>query len=294
MPRTRTEWLHWFRVDCDLESHPRLLQLAQQIKTDPERALGRIVRFMSWVARHAPRGVLPVGWEVGVSRLYGQGFPDALRRVGWVEKTEEGDKFRRWWELNGHLLRDRERKRRGDSAEVPGTFPPVSGPTRAQATSTATSTAKARPDAVPSLRSGTLSRDTPAPEEPGPGNGQQISLVGIVKGIAKGKALKPPPAPDWRPRAWDDARAASMDVDEAARLMELAGWLRKRGVYDPVIHARVFRVVVDSAIKNPMAYFTRDGAALQALVGEHAVEIAEAEQKQHQLDDEAADLGRKS
>lgn len=148
MPRRRSEWLHWFRVDCDLVDHPRLHALAKELRIDSERALGRIVRFMGWVARHAPRGVLPASWEQGVSGALGGAFPAALRRVGWVENTPDGDIVRRWWELNGHLLKERERKRRGDSAESARNFLPKSHPTRAEAAAASASESSAISDSA--------------------------------------------------------------------------------------------------------------------------------------------------
>jgi hypothetical protein len=103
-------------------------------------------------------------------------------------------------------------------------------------------------------------------------------ISGVVKELAK-KLSMPPPKVDWRVRAWDDAQAIGRGTEQAKKLMELAGWARKRGAMDPLVHSRMFRHVVQHGIRNPMAYFTENGLALQAFLGQRAVERAEDEQK---------------
>ena len=82
---------------------------------------------------------------------------------------------------------------------------------------------------------------------------------------------------DWRPQTWDDARAAAKTPEQARELMAFAGKIRNDGITDQFVIARMFQRIVNEKISNPYAYFAANGITAQTLVGERAVEKAEAQ-----------------
>lgn len=106
----------------------------------------------------------------------------------------------------------------------------------------------------------------------------------MVSGLAR--VLEMPKAEaDWRPEVWEDAQAIGLDLEQANLLMEFAGWARKHLGADRYALQRMFRAIVQGRIKNPIAYFSENGHAYQAIIGEQAVERHEREQREYQRAD---------
>lgn len=80
----------WFRLDVDLESHPKVFALAEAMGCSDEEALARIVRFWTGVRVHAPSGDLtgiPAATIAGWMRMptrSAEKCVTALSRVGFV------------------------------------------------------------------------------------------------------------------------------------------------------------------------------------------------------------------
>lgn len=133
--RARKEWLEWFRVDRDLPEHPKTLELARASGCSREEAVGRIVCFWAWVARHFPRGLMTES-DMQSARDLGLGV-DALIGAAFIERSNgDGWRIRNWHDFNGKALRERARKRRGDSSVLPRKPPTNSEPTGRDGTET--------------------------------------------------------------------------------------------------------------------------------------------------------------
>lgn len=128
MARVRKDWLEWFRVDRDLPTHPRLLELARLRGWNRLEALGHLIVFWSWVARHVPRGIASDA-ELLTAQELGSEI-EALKASKFIEPAPGGGwRIRNWWNFNGKQLKDRAGKRNGNSAEIPREIPNRSEPT---------------------------------------------------------------------------------------------------------------------------------------------------------------------
>lgn len=108
---------------------------------------------------------------------------------------------------------------------------------------------------------------------------QQKALAAMIVGIANGKKMRPKES-DWRPQAWEDARSIGRTPAEAQALMEFAGWLKKHHTQSRYVCQRAMRFIVQNKILNPQAYFSADGKALNALIGENAERLHAQEKRQ--------------
>jgi hypothetical protein len=126
--RARKEWLEWFRVDRDLPDHPKIHALAQAAGCSVDEAIGRLIRFWSWVARYAPLGTFTEA-EAGAARSRGLGVDDLIASAFIERANSDSWRVRNWQAFNGKAIRERARKRRGDSAESLRKPPAISEPT---------------------------------------------------------------------------------------------------------------------------------------------------------------------
>lgn len=126
--RARKEWLEWFRVDRDLPTHPKILRLAQAAGWSRHEAIGRLVEFWAWVARYAPYGTFTEA-EAGAARSLGLPVDDLIASAFIERANSDSWRVRNWYDFNGKAIRERARKRRGDSEEKTSLPPTFSGPT---------------------------------------------------------------------------------------------------------------------------------------------------------------------
>src|SRR5689334_24758994 len=110
MARARKGWLEWFRVDRDLMDHPKIHTLKNEWAVDRDAAVGRLVRFWSWVARFRPRGDLDSEalrsvedhCAFSVTALARAGFLEVLgEHEGLIIKARVHD----WYRMNSKQLR---------------------------------------------------------------------------------------------------------------------------------------------------------------------------------------------
>lgn len=122
----------WFAVDCNLYTHPKLMQLAAALKIDADTAAGKLGRLWAW-AKQAGNETGYISWmpESEIADIMRwKKKPDALIKsliqCGFLDRTEAGLRIHGWEELNGKLQSkkraDRERKADGKSTENPRNF----------------------------------------------------------------------------------------------------------------------------------------------------------------------------
>lgn len=119
----------WFAVDCNLYTHPKLMQLAAALKIDADAAAGKLGRLWAW-AKQAGNETGDISWmpESEIADIMRwKKKPDALIasliQCGFLDRTGSGLRIHGWEELNGKLQSkkraDRERKADGKSTENP-------------------------------------------------------------------------------------------------------------------------------------------------------------------------------
>lgn len=118
---------------------------------------------------------------------------------------------------------------------------------------------------------------------PTPGGAEEIRA--IIRGASKKFGIPKGGGGDWSKRAWEDARALAESREQANELMEFAGWVMKHHPVPQPVLVKMFRKILEDGIKNPFAYYSEDGNAYQALLGETAVQRAITEKQQHAADD---------
>lgn len=123
--------MNWFRVDTDVTDHPKVFRLAEALGIDVERAIGKLIRFWSNVARYAESGNLMRISDAQIAEWFGWKKPafqlaTLLRDCGMFDlDTRE---VHGWKRRHQRFLNERERKiataekarkERGNAAENP-------------------------------------------------------------------------------------------------------------------------------------------------------------------------------
>lgn len=166
----------WFAVDCNLYTHPKLMQLAAALKIDADAAAGKLGRLWAW-AKQAGNETGDISWmpESEIADIMRwKKKPDALIasliQCGFLDRTGSGLRIHGWEELNGKLQSkkraDRERKSDGKSTENPRKIRGISAknPSGFHGNSTPT-----RPDhTLPSLSSPSVQKESKAAAPPAP------------------------------------------------------------------------------------------------------------------------------
>lgn len=105
--------MNWFRIESNVHDHPKVYRFAEAVGIDPERALGRLLRFWACVAKYAETGDLSHVSDQQIADWFRWKKPPA-QLVALLIDTNLIDPGTRevhgWWERNGHLVRDRQRK----------------------------------------------------------------------------------------------------------------------------------------------------------------------------------------
>lgn len=110
----------WFAVDCNVHTNPKLFDLADALKLDPDTTVGKLSRLWAWAAQtenaKGHLGNIPAGELADIMRWKKKPevLLDALIVCGFIERDESGISIHDWASLNGkHItskLKDRERK----------------------------------------------------------------------------------------------------------------------------------------------------------------------------------------
>ncbi len=121
--------ISWFAVDCNVHTHQKTMRLAFALKLDVDTVVGKLSRLWAWAKQNGVEdgniGWLPdreisdiMRWKKKPAVLI-----DALVECGFLDRNDNGLSMHGWAELNGKLQskkrEDRERKRRGNSTEIP-------------------------------------------------------------------------------------------------------------------------------------------------------------------------------
>ena len=112
--------MNWFRVDADIDRHPKVLRLAAILGVDRFKALGYLLVVLSNVARYAEDGDLSpfqsevlAGWIGGRN---GRNVVESLFEAGIIDRTTRH--VHGWMKRQKPMLdkRDRDRKRHDEPA----------------------------------------------------------------------------------------------------------------------------------------------------------------------------------
>lgn len=129
----------WFAMDCNIFTNPKVLRLAAALKLDVDATVGKIGRLWAWAMLTGNEdgfiGFLPdeeiadiMRWKKKPAALV-----CALVECGLLDDGEDGKSLHDWTDLNGNFQskkrRERERKARGASAEIPRKIQSDSAPT---------------------------------------------------------------------------------------------------------------------------------------------------------------------
>ncbi len=119
----------WFAIDCNIHTHPKTLKLAGMLHLDVDAVVGKLARLWAWAKQNGvedgninwlPEGEIAdiMRWKKKPSTLI-----TAMEDCGFLDRKDGGFSIHDWFELNGKLQsrrrEDRERKRRGNSTEIP-------------------------------------------------------------------------------------------------------------------------------------------------------------------------------
>ena len=82
----------WIKVEKGTPDKPEILELADLLNIeDPDTITGKMIRVWSWFDSNSENGHAPLVTKVLLDRLTGvTGLTDALVKVGWLVKTEQG------------------------------------------------------------------------------------------------------------------------------------------------------------------------------------------------------------
>lgn len=112
----------WFAIDCNLYTHPKMLNLSAMLQVDVDTMVGKLGRLWAWAKLAGNEdgniGRLPVQeiadimrWKKKPKALF-----DALESCGFLEVSDAGIIIHGWSELNGEFTRkkrrDSERKKK--------------------------------------------------------------------------------------------------------------------------------------------------------------------------------------
>ena len=188
----------WIRVETNVAENDKVIALAEGCGISVEAALGFLIRFWGRVAEHRPDGDLSQMSDSALEQWAGWNgmptvFTQTLRKLFVRNNILEG-----WVERQGKLAQraaaDRERKRRGNSAELP----PLRNDT---VRSTTTTTARAR------LREQLTTEGQEAFDGLIKASAQPEALVGECTMILAGeRQIKPNPTPEGLSLALCDLR----------------------------------------------------------------------------------------
>ncbi len=119
----------WFAIDCNIHTHPKTLKLAGMLHLDVDAVVGKLARLWAWAKQNGvedgninwlPESEIAdiMRWKKKPSTLI-----TAMEDCGFLDRKDGGFSIHDWFELNGKLQskrrEDRERKRRGNSTEIP-------------------------------------------------------------------------------------------------------------------------------------------------------------------------------
>jgi hypothetical protein len=289
--------MQWFAREVGVEKHPRFLAFANACGLPVPEANLVLDRLLELTRVKYPDGLITGFTDLTLSQALGYGkTAEALVESGFLLRhlATNGYTVHDWMDRNGRFIEDAGRKKkyrkklkdRGRPRTVRGCPAGI----HVEQEQEQESFAGAGPP------SGDHSLALTGPEAPSADSSAEIlapALRDIVSGLAAAKEMpRPKRKADWQSGAWEDAQAIGRDTKQASDLMAFAGWVHKQGPCDRVTLARIFRLIVTERILNPIAYFSRDGNAMQSLLGQSAVERAEVEQEQHREADKRMGIGR--
>jgi hypothetical protein len=116
----------WYKTYAALKDHPKVLMFTNAIGAANEiEGLGYLHLFFSAVCAYAEDGgieKIPIPVLEKMCRWSGDTgkFIEALEKSGFIDKTPEGRIVHEWWEINGHQVKEHERKEKNRKKRGPG------------------------------------------------------------------------------------------------------------------------------------------------------------------------------
>jgi hypothetical protein len=98
----------WIKMRSNLDTSPRVIELAGVLKLPELYVVGLLWKVWSWADTHTLDGNAIRVTDVTLDRLTGvTGFASALRNVGWLEGEDGSISFPRFTEHNGKTAKNR-------------------------------------------------------------------------------------------------------------------------------------------------------------------------------------------
>lgn len=98
----------WIKMRVNLDTDPRVIQIACALDIDEIHAVGCLHKLWSWADQHSLKGnALTVTSSFLDRYVRVTGFADALRNVGWLEGRDNALTFPRFAEHNGQTAKTR-------------------------------------------------------------------------------------------------------------------------------------------------------------------------------------------
>lgn len=123
----------WFQVDCNIDSKPEVLEIADRVDCDIEVVVGRVVRLWAWAQLNCTDGEARVSMRT-LCRIAGgdAAFWTAVRDSGWLVLEDQAIVIPRWDERFSqaakarrlHARRSADSESRRSSAGDPGAQAP--------------------------------------------------------------------------------------------------------------------------------------------------------------------------
>ncbi|QDU82640.1 hypothetical protein Pla110_44010 [Polystyrenella longa] len=110
---------NWIKVNCDLATTPEVLMMADQLDSDEDMIVGKLIRLWSWFDTHTEDGScekISVKFIDRHVRL--EGFAKAMMEAGWLCENKGIVSLPSWEEHNGETAKRRakDNKRKGQKS----------------------------------------------------------------------------------------------------------------------------------------------------------------------------------
>jgi len=83
--------MDWIKLEKSTPDKPEIFEMAEFLDIDPDEVLGKIIRVWTWLDSNSENGHTSSVTVVLIKRVTGHNkFADAMLKVGWLEKSDEG------------------------------------------------------------------------------------------------------------------------------------------------------------------------------------------------------------
>jgi hypothetical protein len=99
--------MSWIKMNCDLETHPKVLDMSDELNVEPLHVVGMLYKVWTWAGKYSTDGKL-VSDFAKIDRLVNcDGFSKSLEKNSWISKQNGKISFPKWNENNSNSAKKR-------------------------------------------------------------------------------------------------------------------------------------------------------------------------------------------